>query len=472
MNLNIPNFIGLKLPKSASNSALKVNFQGKSDIVNFSEFIKTRSKIISELTKIGFNSEEIQELLSEYYNSEDYKLLINGEYDETEDKTYPVHHLDKEENLTPTEAIVYLYYDMDEYYCQNGDWGVSNNELTTQKAKNYDLSNNDFSPVELAEYMHQGFDIVLAGMIAKNRLDFETAKKVQPYYEASNDKFIISDNLKEAEYSGYLLSQNLEKLDYWTSDKKDEQGNLLNGLLRPLTNEEAAILVKDDYMPQDTKSLNNYIELNREFGYSLYEMDLKDLWDVSADNLRKIKSEVKKIPAKYTPKNLTESIDFVRNIHDKRHYDFLDDIQVLDNDKFFTRYPVGSIEYDTILSSVCVDRELRQKNIQVLNTLSEELLNKMTSGKADVKKGHFASLSLLLAQRDLDKRIEQMEELRVQNPALFNSMTREAVMDYLTNSDTYTRQAEALNIFLDMLSGAETKDKKPAKIIDFPTNGQ
>ena len=461
MNFTISKLGGLDKTQINLNSSKKVNFKANSDIISFSDVAKEKSQILSELKSLGFDYEEAQNLVKEYYKTPMYYELTEGEIEDG--KLYPKHFVEIERNLTPTEAIVYQAYDMDQYYVQSGDWGFPENPATTIKAQDYDLGEMNFLPLELAKNINEDIDVVLSGMILKGKIDPETALKTAKYYNVSCDKFSNYFNLKEAEYTADLISKNLEKLDYLTSDETKKEG-----LLRPLTDKEAVDLITNDYMPDDTASLNNYFSYNREFGFSLFDMSLKELWQKPVEEYKE-ELKVKKIPTKIQIETFEDAVNFVRYKLDNRHSEYLDDISQLDGDKFYKRYRTDAIKYDALMSDR-VDRDLRKKNIEVLNNTSDELLNKMTSGDRN-KIGHFAFIRTLLEAKDLDKRISELERYKENNPQLFDSMTKQAVMDYLTNSDFYTNSRTNYEKFIEALSGISSDDEaKTPEIIEFPFN--
>ena len=467
MNFKISGINAVNAPKIALNCAKKLNFQGRADIVSFSDVAKERNQILSDLAKIGIDKDKALEFIQEYYKTPAYHELINGVDDGLGESPLPAHYVEIERNLTPTEAILYQAYDMGSYYVQHGDWGFPDMPTTTIKALKYDLGSADFLPIDLAQNIDDDIDIVLSGMIIKGKLDKETAKKTAKYYNVALDNFSNRKNLKEAEYTAYLISQNLDKLNCLTSDEKDEDNNLLSGFSRPLTDEEAVILITNDYIPSDKASINSYIELKKEFGYSLFDMSLKDLWGKTVEDINNAR-KITKSPAKFKIESFEDAVKCVQYRLGDKYSEFFEDILGLDAEKFYKRYPAKAIQFDA-MGSFKSDRELRQKNIQVLNNTSEELLNKMTSGQRD-KRGHFALLKTLFAAKDLEERILILEKYKDENPQLFDSMTKQAVMDYLTDSEFYSKTQDSINMFLNTLQGNETDENpKSAEIIKFPT---
>ena len=185
---------------------------------------------------------------------------------------------------------------------------------------------------------------------------------------------------------------------------------------------------------------------------------------------------VKLVKKPVTPlkfKNLQERIDYLIGIEDSlgittnpQAKDILRDLRELNSEKFFKRYSKNSINFDVMMLNG-TDRELRKQNIAVLNGISNELLNKMTSGSTK-KIGHFAFLSNLLRTKDLAKRVQEMEEFRTSSPELFEeTMTKESLMDYLTDSGFYSRGKASKDEFLATLRREGIPERKPAKIIPF-----
>ena len=149
--------------------------------------------------------------------------------------------------------------------------------------------------------------------------------------------------------------------------------------------------------------------------------------------------------------------------------EFYEDLMLLDSDKYFDKLPLSAIRYDAMMS-FSQNRELRQKNIRVLNSISDELLDKMT--RNENKKGHFAYIGGFLRTVDFDERVAHLEKYRTESPQLFNAMSKQAILDYLSDSDMYTEGLETRNDFIDSLYGITDKDKETAMIINFPADDE
>ncbi|MBQ9245311.1 hypothetical protein IJ182_03480 [bacterium] len=465
---NIQSFCNNNINKF--NNQKQIYFKGKADIVDFSSVAKSTIAIINNLKNIGFSDTEAANLVKDYYNTDEYYKLVNGEYDEEENKTYPCHWIDFDRNLNPEEAIVYQAYDMKDYYMQYMGCYPEGHEKSTFDSQKYDIGEAKFSPILLAKEMIKGNDICMSSMILKGNIDEETAQEVNKYYSKIHDRFSKIKNVQAAEYTIDLLNQNLDKLRYYTSDERKEDGTLINGYTRALTDEEAAILVTCDYLPTDSDSINNYIEMNKKFGCTLFTMDLRNLWGKKPEDLEQ-KPNVSNVTQLRVPRHfetLQERIEAVmEKDNNNEHKEFYEDMMELDNEKFFARIPARTLKYDAMMSFTH-DRDLRRKNIQVLNSISEELLEKMAPGK-NGKKGCFATLNKLLKTSDLDERVSHLEEYRINSPKLFESLSKESVMDYLTNSTFYSDSKKQLDEFngicFEAVTGIPYEEPKPAEIL-------
>ena len=271
-------------------------------------------------------------------------------------------------------------------------------------------------------------------------------------------------NVQQAECDILKLSQNIEKLTNYTDSKKASE----MGLLRPLSIKEATTLVDCDYLRNDVKSLNHYIQLNNTFGYSLIDVDFLNLWDKSIEEIEEERSLSAKIVKPRTPQHFIDLQDKIEYLMKKYqdHSEFYEDLMLLDSDKFFKRLPAAAIKFDATMSITC-KRELTQKNIQVLNSISPELLDKMTK-RDENSDGTFACLHNFLKTPDLDKRVAHLEEFRIQSPKFFEAMPRTAVLDYLSNSNMYSRCESTIDEFRNMLTGVPYEEPKDADIIEFP----
>ena len=481
MKINFPVLGSIRIQQPIfTNKNRAVSFQSKKDTIKISSFGKERFKLIKGLADIGYKPAYASKLVKEFYqdvNTEDtlYEKLVNGVYDEYEEKYVPFHNIEsREDNLTPLEAIVYVNENMDDYYSQYL-FGFNKDNLTEEE-KGYDVGEADFSPVELAKYINKGFDIIIAGMILKGKMDEETARAVQGYYEESEIiKYECNPNVVIAECLADKISKNLEKLNSWTSDEKDEEGNLKSGLLRPLTKSEAVFIFDIEGEKADTETINERLK-ELIFDVKGENTDAEAASGSSQEQDKKFVPSVRLVKKPATPlkfKNLQERIDYLIGIEDSlgittnpQAKDILRDLRKLDSEKFFKRYSKNSINFDVMMLNG-TDRELRKQNIAVLNGISNELLNKMTSGSIYTA-GHFAFLSNLLKTKDLADRVKEMEEFRTSSPDLFEeTMTKESLMDYLTDSDFYSRGKASKDEFLATLRREGIPERKPATIIPF-----
>ena len=274
MNINLSGIGNIGLQQiSSANKNNKISFQSAKDIVDISPIGKEKSELISQLTDIGYKPEYASKLVREFYqdvHKEDssYEKLVNGVYDADLGDYYAGHCIkSRTTNLTPAEAIVYVEEEMEDYYWQYLN-GCDPSHLSIEE-NNYDIGEDNFSPLELAKYMNKGFDIILAGMILKGKMDEETARAIQGYYEESESiKYETgTPNIQLAECLADRLSKNLDRLDSWTSDEKDEEGNLKSGLLRPLSKYETAFILNVEDENADAETINRYI---KEWDRDLY----------------------------------------------------------------------------------------------------------------------------------------------------------------------------------------------------------
>ena len=456
LNLSVSNVS--KVNKKFNNS--KINFTSN-DVIDFSSVAKEKITIAQDLQKIGFTSKEVSELIKEYYETQTYKNLTQGDEDYNNE---PIHYVEIDRNLTPSEAIVYQALEMDDYYAQYAGSLPCDYEKGSIESQDWDLKSADFLPLDVAKLMLQGFDIVEAGMILKGEIDTDTAKKVQKYYNYIDGNYENMKNVQQAECDILKLSQNIEQLTNYTDSKKASE----MGLLRPLSIKEATTLVDCDYLRNDVKSLNHYIQLNKTFGYSLIDVDFLNLWDKSIEEIEEERSLRAKIVKPRTPQHFIDLQDKIEYLMKKYqdHSEFYEDLMLLDSDKFFKRLPAAAIKFDAIMSITC-KRELTQKNIQVLNSISPELLDKMTK-RDENSDGTFACLHNFLKTPDLDKRVAHLEEFRIQSPKFFEAMPRTAVLDYLSNSNMYSRCESTIDEFRNMLTGVPVQEPKDADIIEFP----
>lgn len=449
---------------------VKINF-GSKDVIDFSKGAKKISGLSADLTKLGFDENSARKIVVNNINTEEYKDLTLGYAEDGE----IAHWVNIKRHLTPTEALLYQEYEMGDYYMQHADCGALPEFYTksTIDAANHQIGSADFLPTDLAKYLSKGYDLALSGMILKGQLDEKTAQKVEKYYNLTrSENYLESQNVQQAEYTALTISQNLDKIENWTSDTKDKDGRLKSGLERPLTDEEATILVANDYMPQDCDAINNYIKFNQYFDYSLFDMSIKELWEQSADDIIKNheaqqSSNITKLPQK--PRRFESIKEAAEELNKRSHGEysaFYEDIAQLDSKKFMKTLTVKQLKHDAMMSTIA-DRKLRQENIQALNSMSEELLDKIMTDE-NGKKRRFATLQILLTTQDLSNRIASMENYRISQPRLFNSMEREAVMDFLTNSDFHYNTRKSLDEFFAIARGKNPDDiRKEGEIISF-----
>jgi len=444
----------------------KINFKGN-DVVNFSDGAKKKAEIISQLKNIGLSSLEINNLMKKYYGTEQYWELINGNIADDE-QTY-AHYAPVDRNLTPTEAIVYQAYDMENYFMQY--WDLIPNEPSNSNYRDYDIGQADFTPLDLAKTINEGYNIVLAGMILKNKININDAQKIQEYNEILENVYNKNLDIKETEYLINAVIENIDKLNELTDDKKTQE----LGLLRPLDKEEAFLLLIDcDYLPKDTESLNHYFEVNTKFGFSLPGMDLYGLWDKSIEEIEESlrPKNITKLKTKLHFENLQDKIQYSMKKNEGKYSEFYEDIMQLDSDKFFKLLPLKTINFNAQLYGITgnLHRDLRQKNIQVLNSMSNELLNKMTTNK-EGKKTALDLFGQFLYISDLDEKTMELENLKETSPKIFNSMSQAQILDYLTNSDFYSNNEETHDYFAYTMENghyhAPYNETKKSQIIDF-----
>jgi hypothetical protein len=98
--------------------------------------------------------------------------------------------------------------------------------------------------------------------------------------------------------------------------------------------------------------------------------------------------------------------------------------------------------------------------------MSEELLAKMITNEKG-QRTRIASLHLLLGADDLSAKIETLENLRQNSLQIFNNMTREFVLDYLTGTTFYSDQNADYKEFLAILNGEDSNIASGGNIISF-----
>ena len=473
MKLGFGNFniINLKQVDNKIDTSQNISFCAKPDIVSFSPIAKEKMALIRDLVSIGYSENEAKLLVSDLFNTKKFQELVNGEYYEDDKAYYPAHNIDISRNLSPLEALLYMDNSMDSYYMQHNDFGLPlDYENSNLDVDSYDIGTCDFLPMELAKTIKKGYDIALAGMILKGKLDENTASKIQKYYNVSEESYFMKANIKSAEYTSEILAQNIDALENLTSEEKNEDGTLKNGLKRCLTDLEATTLIL--YYPEhnNVDELNNYIDQRETFLYSLHDMSLNNTWNKTlSDFPKKVEHpNIVKLP-RQKPKfeNIQDKLYYLISSDLPSHKEFYEDMMAIDSEKYFQRLPISTLKFDASMSSGLF-RELRQENIQVLNSISEELLEKMAPSK-EGRKGKFSHISDLLLTKNLSQKVAELETFRLQNPAMFSSLTKEAVMDYLTSSTFYSDSKETFDYFNEVLrTGVMPEEIKPTtQVIDF-----
>ena len=463
-----------------------INFSG-SDIVDFTEATKARRQTLKELNEVGYTNDEANELIAKYSKTEEFKKLIEGYNDEfgfmSEHNVEAI--LDR--NLSQAEAIVYLEYNMDDYYMQHGDIDCqpAGYEKSTYAASDYEIGTSDFLPLDLAKQIKKGFDIEVAGMILKGKITEEEAKKMQPFYdETTSDNYSQNYNVQQAEFTIARIIENLDNAQLWTSEEKDEKGNLVSGFTRPLTNYEATALMTNEDMPRDKEIINRYIAVNEHFGSSIYDMTIFDLWGKTVEDIQNERAEAARKreerelnkPQKPKIETVNDLIDVLRykvqTLESEEYNVFFEEFSKLDSEKFLHKLTFKQIKFDAI-SSITHPREQIQENIKALNTMSKELIDKITRND-DGEEGRFPTLSPLLNARGLEEKIKYMEEYRINSPQLFNRMSKESVLDYLTDSTFFSETKKSYDEFQTMLESMiyglpfPEENKNQGKVLEFP----
>ena len=468
MNLGNINLNSISINRNLNkNSQTKISFGSESDVIEFSPGARENKEIVNELVELGYDMGTALRMLADYKGSDDYNQLTQG--DPLDNGVS--HSIEIDRHLTPAEALLYLKYNMGDYYMQYMNAFPISYEKGTLDSTSHDIGDFSFLPKDLAKYLLKGFDIVLSGMILKGTLSEKEAKDIKPYYElAQSDNYSKTCNVQQAEYAVSIIKSNLSKIRGWISDEKNESGSLKSGLERPLTQQEAVILVTNDYMPQDISALNNYIKYNKHRGYSLFDMASYDLWQKDFDTLTRREestepSNIRVLKTKRHYETLQELIDVLNRQTGFKYADFYKDVALLDNEKFKNVLSPKQLQFDAMLS-VSQNREKRQENIRALNLMSEELLAKMITNEKG-QRTRIASLHLLLGADDLSAKIETLENLRQNSLQIFNNMTREFVLDYLTGTTFYSDQNADYEIFLAILNGEDSDVPSGGNIIPF-----
>lgn len=453
------------------NNSSRVSFKAKPDVVSFSPVAKEKIALIKDLVSIGYTQEEAKSLITNSFNTKEFQNLVNGEYYEADGEYYPAHNIAIDRNLSSIEALLYMDNDMDSYYMQHNDFGTPlEYENSNVESENYDIGSCDFLPIELAKTMKKGFDIALSGMILKGKLDEKTAAEIQKYYDVSGDSYSNKANIKGAECVAEIIAQNLDTIKTLTSDEQNPDGSLKNGLNRSLTDEEAVLLAIHYPEHDNVDELNNYIAQNKAFNYSLHDMDLNNTWKKSlSDFAKKVEHpNVVKLPKqKRKFENLQDKLDYLIFYSSTKDKEFYEDMKALDSKKYFERLPVSTLKFDATMA-FSYNREQRQANIQVLNSISEELLEKMAPSK-EGRKGKFSHISDLLKTKNLAEKVADLETYKVQNPQMFSSLSAEAIMDYLTSSTFYSDSKATFDYFNEVLRTGEMpeEEKSTTEVIDF-----
>ncbi|MBR5303854.1 MAG: hypothetical protein IKU37_03405 [Candidatus Gastranaerophilales bacterium] len=448
--------------KTNKNNLTKVSFKSRNDIIQFSDRAIKRNQIVAELQEAGYDIKTANELVSKYINTDKYKELTQGFADDES----IAHWVGIDRHLNPAEAILYLEFDMDDYYMQHSDVLPEFYEKSSVDASSHQIGEAEFLPIELAKYNLKGFDLVLSGLILKGKLSKDVAMEVNEYYKLlQSDMYLQNNNVQQAEYSALQIANSLEIIKEWVSDERGDNGELKSGLIRPFSKQEAAILATNSYMPQDISALNNYIKYNKHRGYSLFDMASYDLWQKDFDTLARREESTKPsnimvLNTKMHYETIPELISALNHETNGAFADFYDDVALLDTNKFIKVLSAKQLRFDASMS-FRHDRSLRQTNIQALNSMSDELITKITTNKHG-KRCRIATLDMLLMAKELKQRIEDLENYRLKQPELFNRMDREAILNYLTNSDFYSDVQKGVDDFLKILSGKDPDDSKIA----------
>lgn len=491
MDLNSIGFSGIN--KIGANNNIQrnkiVNFSGN-DIVDFSEVAKVRNQTIKDLNDVGFTNDEANELIAKYSKTDEFKELT--EKIEKDKNRIPGHRVEliSGRNLTQAEAILYMEYPMDDYYLQHTDLGClpRDYEESSSSAQDYEIGEANFLPTDLAKQIKKGFPIEVAGMILKGKISEEDAIRMQPFYdETSCDNYINNTNVQQSEYTIDQIVQNLDKAEAFLSEEKDEKGNLVSGFTRPLTHKESVALILEDYMPQDVDSINKFLELNKVYGYSIYDMSIEGLWGKTVEDLENERAaEAKKLEEHKANKPNIKKIETVKDaitilryeypyLSDENYDVFFEDLSQLDSEKFLKKLSFRQLKFDAVRSSASLS-EIRLRNIKAMNTMSMELIDKITT-KSDGRVGRFATLGNLLYARNLEEKVKNIEEVRMTSPQMFEKMSKDSVMDYLTSSSFYSSSSKTLEEFkgtIDLIKyGIPLPQKNNnATIIDFPKKNE
>lgn len=490
MNINSIGFNGLNkvglnnLPKNR-----KINFSG-GDIINFSEATKLRSKTIKDLKEVGYSAEEANALINKHSKTKEFKELTEGITDDF--GWISGHNIDEisDRNLTHAEAILYLEYPMDDYYMQHSEVGslpIAYAE-STQSAQNYEIGEANFLPTDLAKQIKKGFDIEVAGMILKGKITEEQAKEMLPFYDETGcDNYYVNTNVQQSEYTIEKIVNNLDKAHALISEEKDEKGNFISGLTRPLTHKEAVTLITEDYIPKDTASINNFLELNKQLGVSIFDMTLENLWGKTVEDIQneraqaaKKREELEANKPKKEIKTIDDAIAVVRYkyqlLSEEMYDEFFADLAQLDSEKFLKKLTPKQIKFDA-MHSFLDERTQRQANINALNLMSNELIDKITRTD-EGETGKFATLRPLFEAKNLEEKVMHMEEFRLASPQLFAKMSKESVLDYLTGTTFFSDTKKSHDEFMDMVYSVKygtpmlEENNHSTRILEFKKNDE
>ena len=426
LSFNKINFGGIK--------QRKINFPQASDIIEISNSpSKIKSDTIRELVKNGFTAKEAEEDYSTYSKTDIHQKLINGEDGQ------PAHYINISENLTPAESIAYQAYGMEDYYIQYEPFDLRPEDYKegTFSSKSREIGSCEFSPLDLAKLMNEeNFDIALSGFVLKNGIAKETARNILDYYYYASGNWGNNRNVAFAEETISLLAENLDKLNTLTSDEKDEAGNLKSGLTRPLTKMEATGIIESE-ADTDIDNLNFLIWVKDEKGKTVKgEIEANGNLDAlrkEYESGTKETEKVSKFPSKHVaePENLEEYIDLVefKLSRGKKQFtgnkrDYLDALKQLDSDKYLGKVRGKAISHDLMMVNTApFPKELVAKNVEILNGISDEILDKI---------GNFPMMRNLLVSETLEADVAELEEELKNNPDGFNNFkTRKSILDTL-----------------------------------------
>lgn len=267
MNISLLN-LNLNTVQKLSRNIIKkqpISFKSQADTVEFSNNSEKYSDIKEQLINAGYSEDSTYEMIKRYTGTNGYRKMVYGTNDKQVGKYYS-HSVDMERGLYPAEAVVYLAENMDDYYKQHYPiCRLPENCKSYDSAgiEDYDIGRADFSPIELAKKMNEGYPMVVAGMILKDKIDEATAARVLSYYEISQESREEVPNVQASECLIEKLAYNIDRLDELTSKNRDEDGKLESGLKRSLFPKEAFYgLIEGKFDIEDTDSINNYIKQN------------------------------------------------------------------------------------------------------------------------------------------------------------------------------------------------------------------